>query len=127
MARIFYNPPMKRIFLLTFLVLSLGCANEKQGLLLTQRTELKANLTQLVRIDGVARFQSITGPAIETPQFVVRVYPTNAWGADVAGKQVSVIGKLLESSVSTPPDPSVNPGEYWLSEATWKLIPAEKP
>ena len=118
---------MKITCLLTVMLLSIGCASDKEGLHLSQRAELRSNLSQLVHIDGVAQYQSITGPAIATEQFVVRVYPTNAWGADVAGKRVSVVGKLLESSVATPPDPSVNPGEYWLGDATWKLIPAEKP
>ena len=123
-----YNPLMRSIFyfLIVCLIFQAGCSSQ-QGLSLTSRNELKPNLGQIVRIDGIAHFQSITGPAIATDNFEVRVYPRTLWGADVSGKRVSVVGKLLQSTVSTPPDPSVNPGEYWLSESTFTLTPSEKP
>lgn len=116
----------------TFLSLSLGfalftlagCASSpEKAPLLAHRAELQVNAGETVRVEGTARYSRVTGPSVAGDDFEVRVYPRTIWGPETDGKKVEVTGKLNDSNKTTPPDPSITPGEYWLSDAS--LQPAE--
>ena len=103
------------------LVLGCSSSNDKAPRL-GSKLELQPNLGQTIRIEGTARYLRATGPLIAGDDFQIRVFPRDAWGAELDGKKIEVTGKLNDSAHATAPDPSVNPGEYWLSDSTWKLI-----
>ncbi len=119
---------MKRIVPLAFSAcLLFGCASsEEHAPRLDSKTQLRVNIGQTVRIEGTARYLKATGPMIAGEDFQVRVYPRTVWGPEMDGKKLEVTGQLNESSHMTPPDPSLNPGEFWLSETKWKLPLPEK-
>ena len=124
-----YNPLAMKSFLLFSLAASLlaGCnSNENKAPLLASRQQLKPSVGETVRVDGTARYLKTAGPSIAGDDFEIRVYPKNIWGPEMDGKKVEVTGHLNDSAHATPPDPSLSPGEYWLSEATWKLPEAKK-
>lgn len=119
---------MKRIIplLLTACLLS-GCAgSDDKAPRLGSKLELQPNIGQTVRIEGTARYLKVTGPAIAGEDFQIRVYPRTVWAAEADGKKIEVTGRLNDSVHMTPPDPSLNPGEYWLSETTWKYATPEQ-
>ena len=122
-----YNPTMIRIvnFLLAAALFT-GCASsEDKAPRLASKLELRPNVGQTVRIEGIARYQKATGPMIAGDDFQIRVYPRTAWGPELDGKKIELTGRLNDSAHATPPDPSLNPGEYWLGESTWKIAVPE--
>lgn len=104
-----------------------GCAgSEDKAPRLGSKLELQPNIGLAVRIEGTARYLKATGPMIVGEDFQIRVYPRTLWGAELDGKKIEVTGHLNDSAHMTPPDPSLNPGEYWLSETTWKHATPEQ-
>jgi hypothetical protein len=96
-----------------------GCASSPdKAPLLAHRAQLQVNAGETVRVEGTARFSHVSGPSVAGDDFEVRVYPRTIWGPETDGKKVEVTGKLNDSNRTTPPDPSITPGEYWLSDAT---------
>jgi hypothetical protein len=116
-----YTAAMKYLCLLIVgLCFAGGCGqshNEPPRLM--ERQELKPNVGQQILIEGTARYQKVTGPLIAANDFQIRIYPRNLWGAEMDGKKVRVTGMLNDSDHSTPPDPSLEPGEYWLSDTAY--------
>lgn len=115
--------PLFGVLLLTLVGCSTG---EKKVPALRSQAELKPNAGEIIRIDGTAHWLKISGPSIAGDDFEIRVYPRNAWGQEMDGVKVEVTGKLNDSLHTTPPDPSLSPGEYWLSDTKWKLPDAPK-
>src|SRR5437660_8135982 len=114
------------LFVLAAFLLT-GCThNEVKAPLLSSVTQLKPNIGEVIRIEGTARYLRVAGPSVAGDDFEIRVYPKTVWGAELEGTKVVVTGKLNDSDSTTPPDPSLSPGEYWLSEATWKLPEPKK-
>jgi hypothetical protein len=97
-----------------------GCASGAASL--TGRSDLQPNVGQTVRIIGTAHFYKIGCPSVATDEFEVFVYPRNLWGMEAQGKKVEVTGRLNDTRRMVPPDPYINPGEYWLSDSTWKSV-----
>jgi hypothetical protein len=91
--------------------------------ILQAAVQLENNAGEKIRIVGTARYMKTTGPTIAGADFEIKVYPKDVWGPEMDGKQVEVTGRLNDSRSTTPPDPSINPGEYWLSDATWMPVP----
>ena len=87
--------------------------------MLTSRADLKANVGQTVRVEGTAHFYKVGCPSVSTDEFEIFVYPRDLWGRDADGKPVGVIGRLNDTVHALPPDPYINPGEYWLSETVF--------
>lgn len=101
-----------------------GCAqHEEKAPLLHSAFELSPNAGETIRVIGTARYLKVVGPSVAGADFDVRVYPKTAWGPELDGKQVEVTGRLNDSRQTTPPDPSINPGEYWLSDVKWTPYP----
>jgi hypothetical protein len=101
-----------------------GCASSpEKAALLAHRAQLQFNVGETVRVIGTARYSKASGPSVAAEDFELRVYPRTIWGADADGKRVEVTGMLNDSNKTTPPDPSITPGEYWLSQSSW--LPAE--
>ncbi len=118
---------MRSSLLIVAAILLTGCTHhERQAPLLSDITQLKPNLGEVIRIEGTARYLHTAGPSVAGKDFEVRVYPTNVWDAKMDGTKVIVTGRLEDSTHSTPPDPSLTPGEYWLSDSTWKLPEVKK-
>jgi hypothetical protein len=111
---------MNRITLILAAWFIAGCASSSEPPRLSSRLELKPNVGEIVRVEGTARYLKIAGPSIAGDDFEIRVYPRTLWGPELDGKKIQVIGRLNDSAHATPPDPSLNPGEYWLGDATWK-------
>ena len=104
-----------------------GCASsEDKAPRLDSKLQLRPNVGQTVRIEGTARYLKATGPMIAADDFQIRVYPRTAWGSEMDGNKIELTGRLNDSAHAIPPDPSLNPGEYWLGESTWKLAIPEK-
>lgn len=105
-----------------------GCASsEDKAPRLNSKLQLHPNVGQSVRIEGTARYLKATGPMIAAEDFQIRVYPRTAWGPEMDGKKIELTGRLNDSAHAIPPDPSLNPGEYWLGESTWKIaVPENK-
>src|SRR4051794_21138381 len=87
---------------------------------LSTKVQLKPNVGETVRIVGKAHYLRDTGPSVAGDDFEVRVYPPNLWGPEMEGKQVELTGRLEDAKHSTPPDPSLLTGEYWLADARLK-------
>ncbi len=107
-----------------------GCASsgeKDKAPLLQSAVQLRANAGETIRVIGTARYLRASGPSIAGDDFEVRVYPNSAWGAELDGKQIEVTGRLNDSRTTTPPDPSVRPGEYWLSDVKWTAVTEKKP
>jgi hypothetical protein len=119
---------MKSTFLfLAAAMLLTGCThNEQLAPLLSTKTQLIPNVGQVIRIEGTARYLTVVGPSIAGEDFEIRVYPKTVWDVKMNNTKVIVTGRLNDSTHSTPPDPTLSPGEYWLSEATWKLPETKK-
>jgi len=117
------TPLLMSLGLLLFTLTGCNSTPEKAPLL-AHRAQLQVNPGETVRVVGTARYSHETGPSVAGEDFQLRVYPRNLWGADADGKRVEVTGKLNDSNRTTPPDPSITPGEYWLSDASW--LPAEE-
>ena len=116
---------MHRLLLLSLVAFLLaGCAssNERKAPQLVSRVQLQSNVGETIRIEGTAHYLQVAGPSIAGEDFEIRVYPRSAWGRELDGKSIEVTGRLNDSAHATPPDPSLTPGEYWLSEVTWKLM-----
>jgi hypothetical protein len=115
------------LLLLIATSLLIGCThNEQKAPLLSSKSQLIPNVGQVIRIEGTARYLTVAGPSIAGEDFEIRVYPRTVWDAKMNGTKVEVTGRLNDSKLATPPDPTLSPGEYWLSEATWKLPEAKK-
>jgi hypothetical protein len=93
---------------------------ERPAPLLSLREDLQSNIGLVIRIEGTAHYLHVAGPSVAGKDFEVRVYPRTLWGAELDGQPVTVTGRLEKSDHSTPPDPSVTPGEYWLADSKWK-------
>jgi hypothetical protein len=120
-------PFMKPSLLFLAAIFLPGCTHhEWKAPLLSDVTQLKPNLGQVIRIEGTARYLHVAGPSIAGKDFEIRVYPRDVWNEQMNGTKLEVTGRLEDSSHSTPPDPSLLPGEYWLSDATWKLPEVKK-
>jgi hypothetical protein len=107
-----------------------GCQSteqEKKAPLLTSAVQLHPNGGETIRVVGTARYLKVSGPSIAGKDFEIRVYPTSAWGSELDGQKIEVTGVLNDSSETTPPDPSVRPGEYWLSDVKWTRVTEKKP
>ena len=117
---------MKRLLLLIGIAsMAAGCHSVEPAAL-SSSLDLKPNVGEIIRVEGVAHYLKATGPSIAAEGFEIRVYPRTAWGAELDGKRIQVIGRLNDSAHATPPDPSLNPGEYWLADSTWKPQLSEK-
>ena len=116
------KPPL--LILLTTILMTIflaGCTHhEIPAPLLSDVTQLKPNIGQVIRIEGTAHYLHTAGPSVAGKDFEVRVYPRGVWDAETDGKKVIVTGRLENGTHMTPPDPSISPGEYWLSDSTWK-------
>ncbi len=119
---------MPRLFtaVLSLLLLT-GCSSHEKAPQLRSAAQLRSNVGQSIRVVGTARYLKASGPSVAGTDFEIRVYPTNAWGPELDGKPVEVTGRLNDTHSITPPDPSINPGEYWLSNATWTPQLESKP
>ena len=115
----------RTFFFCVVALLSTGC-QPAQPPQLSSKLELRPNLGEIVRVEGTARYLKISGPTIAADGFEIRVYPRTLWGPELDGQKIQVIGRLNDSSHATPPDPSLNPGEYWLGDSTWKPAVPEK-
>ena len=106
-----------------------GCQSteeQNKAPLLSSAVQLHGNAGETIRVIGTARYLKAVGPSIAGKDFDVRVYPANLWGPELDGKQIEVTGRLNDSSNTTPPDPSIRPGEYWFSDVKWAPVPTEK-
>jgi hypothetical protein len=100
-----------------------GCGSHDSAPLLAKRDLLSINSERQVRVIGIARYLQATGPSIASDDFELRVYPRHSWGPSLDGQRIEVTGTLHDSSHTTPPDPSLEPGEYWMSDVHWKHVP----
>ena len=115
-----------RTIVIVLAIFLCGCgSHDDEGRLLSKRNLLAINTQTKVRVIGVARYMRTTGPSVDSEDFELRVYPTESWGSSLDGQRIEVIGVLHDTAHSTPPDPSIEPGEYWLSDVHWKRVPAE--
>ena len=119
--------PFRTLCLVAAIVAGCQSAEERdKAPLLASAVQLHSNAGAKIRIVGTARYLKAAGPSIAGTDFEIRVYPQTAWGPSLDGQEIEVTGRLNDSRVTTPPDPSVRPGEYWLSDVKWSKVTEKK-
>jgi hypothetical protein len=121
--------PARPLALLITATLIAGCASDKdqhKAPLLSSAFQLHSNAGETIRVIGTARYLKVSGPSIAGDDFEIRVYPSNAWGPDLDGKTIEVTGRLNDSRVTVAPDPTISPGQYWLSDVKWTPVTENK-